>query len=65
MKRLSEFKSDDDEYRLSDIQRFQDQFTWETKMSWSEFQALIQDLIKSNQLLLDYAEKMERGGYGD
>lgn len=64
MKRLSEFKSGDGEYTLLDIQRFRDQIEFEN-ISWGEVQGMIRDLYDANELLLDYAEKLERGGYGD
>lgn len=64
MKRLSEFKHSDDEYTLSGIKGFMDQVKFED-LSWNEVQGMIKDLYDANKLLLDYAEKMERGGYGD
>lgn len=65
MKRLSEFKSKDEDYTLLDMQRFRDQIKFEDHLSWYELQALIIDLMHSNELLIDYAAKFERGGYGD
>ena len=64
MKRLSEFKHSDDEYTLSGIRGFMNQIKFEN-ISWGEVQGMIKDLYDANKLLLDYAEKMERGGYGD
>ena len=65
MKRLSEFKSKDEDYTLLDMQRFRDQIKFEDHLSWYELQALIIDLMHSNELLIDYAARFERGGYGD
>lgn len=64
MKRLSEFQHSDGEYTLLDIQRFRDQIEFEN-ISWGEVQGMIRDLYDANELLLDYAAKLERGGYGD
>lgn len=64
MKRLSEFKHNDEEYTLSGMRGFMDQIEFEN-ISWGEVQGMIKDLYDANQLLLDYAEKLERGGYGD
>lgn len=64
MKRLSEFKHSEEEYTLLDIQRFRDQIEFEN-ISWGEVLGLIKDLYDANELLIDYAAKMERGGYGD
>nr|DAX48188.1 MAG TPA: protein of unknown function (DUF5601) [Caudoviricetes sp.] len=64
MKRLSEFKHGDDEYTLSGIRGFMDQIEFEN-LSWDELQGMIRDFYTAIKLLLDYAEKMERGGYGD
>lgn len=64
MKRLSEFKHGDDEYTLSGIRGFRDQIEFEN-LTWDELQGMIRDLYDANGLLIDYAEKMERGGYGD
>lgn len=64
MKRLSEFKHNDDEYTLLGIREFRDQIEFEN-LTWDELQGMIRDLYDANELLLDYAEKMERGGYGD
>lgn len=64
MKRLSEFKHSDDEYTLSGMKGFMDQIEFEN-LSWGEVQGMIKDLYDSNKLLIDYAEKLERGGYGD
>lgn len=64
MKRLSEFKYNDEEYTLSGMRGFMDQIKFEN-LSWDEVQGMIRDLYDANKLLLDYAEKMERGGYGD
>lgn len=64
MKRLSEFKHSDDEYTLSGMQGFMDQIKFEN-ISWGEVQGMIKDLYEANGLLIDYAAKLERGGYGD
>lgn len=64
MKRLSEFKHSDEEYTLLGIQRFMDQIKFED-LSWNELQGMIRDFHTAIELLLDYAAKMERGGYGD
>lgn len=64
MKRLSEFKHSEEEYTLSGMQGFMDQIKFEN-ISWGEVQGMIKDLYDANKLLLDYAEKLERGGYGD
>ena len=64
MKRLDEFKSGDEEYTLLDIQQFMDQVEFEN-LSWDEVQGMIRDFYTAIKLLLDYAAKMERGGYGD
>lgn len=64
MKRLSEFKHNDEDYTLSGIRGFMDQVEFEN-LSWNEVQGMIRDLYDANGLLIDYAEKLERGGYGD
>lgn len=64
MKRLSEFKHDDENYTLSGMQGFRDQIEFEN-LTWDELQGMIKDLYEANQLLIDYAAKLERGGYGD
>ncbi|WP_347299065.1 hypothetical protein [Dolosigranulum savutiense] len=64
MKRLSEFKHSEEEYTLLDIQRFRDQIEFEN-ISWGEVLGLIKDLYDANELLIDYAARLERGGYGD
>ena len=64
MKRLSEFKHNDDEYTLSGIRGFRDQIEFEN-LSWDEVQGMIRDFYTAIELLIDYAEKLERGGYGD
>lgn len=64
MKRLSEFKHSDEEYTLSGMKQFRDQIEFE-HLSWDEVQGMIQDLYTANGLLIDYAAKLERGGYGD
>lgn len=64
MKRLSEFKHSEEEYTLSGMKGFMDQIEFEN-LSWGEVQGMIKDLYDSNKLLIDYAEKLERGGYGD
>lgn len=64
MKRLSEFKHGDDEYTLSGIRGFRDQIEFEN-LTWDELQGMIRDFYTAIELLLDYAAKMERGGYGD
>lgn len=64
MKRLSEFKHNGEDYTLSGIRGFRDQIEFEN-LTWGEVQGMIKDLYDANQLLLDYAEKLERGGYGD
>lgn len=64
MKRLSEFKHDDENYTLSGIRGFRDQIEFEN-LSWDEVQGMIRDLYDATKLLIDYAEKLERGGYGD
>ena len=64
MKRLSEFKHSDDEYTLSGMREFRDQIEFEN-LSWDELQGLIKDLYDAVGLLIDYAAKQERGGYGD
>lgn len=64
MKRLSEFKHNDDEYTLSGIRGFRDQIEFEN-LTWDELQGMIRDFYTAIELLLDYAEKLERGGYGD
>lgn len=64
MKRLSEFKHNDEEYTLMGIKGFMNQVEFED-LSWGELQGMIRDFYTAIKLLLDYAEKMERGGYGD
>lgn len=64
MKRLSEFKHSDEEYTLSGMKQFRDQIEFEN-LSWDDVQGMIQDLYNANGLLIDYAAKLERGGYGD
>lgn len=64
MKRLSEFKRSDGDYTLLDIQRFMGQVEFEN-LSWNDVQGMIQDLYNANGLLIDYAARLERGGYGD
>ena len=64
MKRLSEFKHSDEEYTLSGMKQFRDQIEFEN-LSWNDVQGMIQDLYTANGLLIDYAAKLERGGYGD
>lgn len=64
MKRLSEFKHNDEDYTLSGIRGFMDQIKFED-LSWNELQGMIRDFYTAIKLLLDYAAKMERGGYGD
>lgn len=64
MKRLSEFKHSDDEYTLSGIKGFMDQIKFED-LSWNELQGMIRDFYTAIKLLLDYAARLERGGYGD
>ena len=64
MKRLSEFKHNDEDYTLSGMRRFRDQIEFEN-LSWGEVQGMIKDLYDANGLLIDYAAKLERGGYGD
>lgn len=64
MKRLSEFKHNDEDYTLMGIKGFMDQVEFED-LSWGELQGMIRDFYTAIKLLLDYAEKMERGGYGD
>lgn len=64
MKRLIEFKHSDDEYTLSGMREFRDQIEFEG-LSWDDVQGMIQDLYNANGLLIDYAAKLERGGYGD
>lgn len=64
MKRLSEFKHNDEEYTLMGIKGFMNQVEFED-LSWGELKGMIRDLYDANGLLIDYAEKLERGGYGD
>lgn len=64
MKRLSEFKHSDEEYTLSGMQGFMDQIEFEN-LTWDEVQGMIKDLYDANKLLIAYAAKLERGGYGD
>lgn len=64
MKRLSEFKHNDEDYTLMGIKGFMDQVEFEN-LSWNELQGMIRDFYTAIELLLDYATKMERGGYGD
>ena len=64
MKRLSEFKHNDEDYTLSGMREFRDQIEFEN-LSWDEVQGMIQDMYNAIKLLIDYAEKLERGGYGD
>ena len=64
MKRLSEFKHNDEDYTLMGIQGFMDQIEFEN-LSWEELQGMIRDFYTAIKLLLDYAAKLERGGYGD
>lgn len=64
MKRLSEFKHNGEDYTLSGIRGFMDQVEFEN-LSWKELQGMIRDFHTAIKLLLDYAAKLERGGYGD
>jgi hypothetical protein len=64
MKRLDEFKSGDEEYTLLDIQQFMDQVEFEN-LSWDEVQGMIRDFYTAIKLLIAYAARLERGGYGD
>lgn len=64
MKRLSEFKHSEEEYTLTGMKGFMAQIEFEN-LSWDEVQGMIRDLYDANKLLIDYAEKLERGGYGD
>ncbi|QTJ49207.1 hypothetical protein FE331_00535 [Dolosigranulum pigrum] len=64
MKRLSEFKHSEEEYTLTGIKGFRDQIEFED-LSWGELQGMIKDLYEANGLLIDYAARLERGGYGD
>lgn len=64
MKRLSEFKHNDEDYTLMGIKGFMDQIEFEN-LSWDEVQGMIRDLYDATKLLIDYAAKLERGGYGD
>ena len=64
MKRLSEFKHSDEEYTLSGMKQFRDQIEFEN-LSWNDVQGMIKDLYEANGLLIDYAARLERGGYGD
>lgn len=64
MKRLSEFKHNGEDYTLTGMKGFMDQIEFEN-LSWDEVQGMIRDLYDANGLLIDYAEKLERGGYGD
>lgn len=64
MKRLSEFKYNDEDYTLLGIKGFMDQVEFEN-LSWDELQGMIRDFHTAINLLLDYSAKMERGGYGD
>lgn len=65
MKRLSEFKSNDDGYYLRDLQVFLEYVEAEGVVKTIETQDLLFDLIELGKMAVDYAEKMERGGYGD
>lgn len=64
MKRLSEFKHSDDEYTLSGMREFRDQIEFEG-LSWDDVQGMIRDFYTAIKLLIAYAAKLERGGYGD
>lgn len=65
MKRLSEFKPDGDGYRLRELKAFLEHVEAEETVRMIETQGLLFDLIELGKMAVDYAERLERGGYGD
>ena len=66
MKRLDEFKSGDDGYRLRDLKAFFEYVEAEDIVKATETQELLFDLIKAGKLGVGYAEFLDEwGGFGD
>jgi hypothetical protein len=65
MKRLSEFKTADEGYYLRDLQVFYEYVEAEEIVETIETQELRFDLIEAGKMAVDYAARLERGGYGD
>lgn len=65
MKRLIEFKSAEDGYYLRDLQVFIEYIEAEAVVKTTEAQDLVFDLVELGKMAVDYAAKLERGGYGD
>lgn len=65
MKRLIEFKTNDEGYYLRDLQVFLEYLEAEEVVKTTETQELLFDLIELGKMAVDYAAKLERGGYGD
>lgn len=65
MKRLSKFKSNDNGYYLRDLQVFLEYVEAEEIVKSTETQELLFDLIELGKMAVDYAARLERGGYGD
>lgn len=62
MKRLDEFKSDDDGYRLSELKAFFEHVEAEEIVETAETKELLSDLIKAGKLLVYYAELLKELG---
>jgi hypothetical protein len=62
MKRLSEFKSGDNGYRLSDLKAFFEYVEAEKIVETTETQELLSDLIKAGKLGVFYAEHLDEWG---
>nr|DAJ26469.1 MAG TPA: hypothetical protein [Caudoviricetes sp.] len=65
MKRLSEFKSADEGYYLRDLQVFLEYAEAEEVVETTEEQEMRFDLIELGKMAVNYAARLERGGYGD
>lgn len=59
MKRLDEFKSDDDGYRLSELKAFFEYVEAEETVKATETQELLFDLIKAGKMAVFYAEYLK------
>ena len=62
MKRLDEFKSGDNGYRLSDLKVFFEYVEAEEIVETTETQELLSDLIKAGKLVACYAEHLDEWG---
>lgn len=62
MKRLDEFKSGDNGYRLSDLKAFFEYVKAEEIVETTETKELLSDLIKAGRMAVCYAEHLDDWG---